>query len=275
MLALTLGACSSDTKIKHEILKRGSSKVKVQENQLVAGKMEVYAEDVLLHSTGDYYDIFMQYSASGKSFEGDLLDGIELLNEGDSAKFYINADSLRKIGNLPEIIKDEVIYVVKVDRFLNMEDVEEYQGAIRAQAEEDEKAKIASFVKENAIDVEPQASGIYFIKTKEGNGKKVEKDKKVKFHYTGSLLNGKVFDSSVEEIAKAAGLDRPNFEPLESLAGASQLIPGMDEALLMMRVGDCAKVVIPFALAYGDRNMGTSIPRFSTLVFDLEILEVE
>ena len=86
--------------------------------------------------------------------------------------------------------------------------------------------------------------------------------KKVKVHYTGTLLDGTKFDSS-----------RDRNQPFEFTLGQSQVIKGWDEGIGMMNVGGKATLVIPSTIAYGDRDMG-KIPPFSTLVFDVELLEV-
>jgi peptidylprolyl isomerase len=85
----------------------------------------------------------------------------------------------------------------------------------------------------------------------------------VKVHYTGKLLDGTKFDSSVDR-----------GEPFGFTLGKGQVIKGWDEGIGLMNVGGKATLIIPSSIAYGDRDMGT-IPPYSTLVFDVELLEVE
>ena len=99
--------------------------------------------------------------------------------------------------------------------------------------------------------------------TKKGTGEMPQNSQMVKVHYTGKLLDGTVFDSSVER-----------NEPFSFVLGAHQVIPGWEIALSKMHVGEKATVIIPSNLAYGERgNYG--IPPFSTLVFDIELLGIE
>jgi FKBP-type peptidyl-prolyl cis-trans isomerase len=106
------------------------------------------------------------------------------------------------------------------------------------------------------------ASGLKYAIIKDGDGPAVEKEKQVVVHYSGYLLNGTKFDSSVER-----------DEPLTFMAGVGQVIPGWDEGLLLLKKGSKARFVIPDSLAYGERDLG-KIPPHSTLIFDVEIVDV-
>ncbi|HLG14607.1 MAG TPA: FKBP-type peptidyl-prolyl cis-trans isomerase [Blastocatellia bacterium] len=97
-----------------------------------------------------------------------------------------------------------------------------------------------------------------------GKGPAAKSGKTVKVHYTGTLENGKKFDSS---------LDRG--EPYEFTLGRGSVIPGWDQGLLDMRVGGKRRLIIPPELGYGARGMGSSIPPNSTLIFEVELLEVK
>ena len=103
-------------------------------------------------------------------------------------------------------------------------------------------------------------SGLQYSIEKEGTGAKPTAADRVKVHYTGRLLNGNAFDSSVES------------GPAEF--GVSEVIKGWTEALQLMPVGSKWKLFIPSDLAYGDRGAGQDIKPGSTLVFDVELLDI-
>ncbi|GAB3737282.1 FKBP-type peptidyl-prolyl cis-trans isomerase [Spirosoma lituiforme] len=105
------------------------------------------------------------------------------------------------------------------------------------------------------------ASGLQYSVEKEGTGAKPAATDRVKVHYTGRLLDGKVFDSSVER-----------GQPAEF--GVNEVIKGWTEALQLMPVGSKWKLYIPAELAYGDRGAGADIKPGSTLVFDVELLDI-
>ena len=125
-----------------------------------------------------------------------------------------------------------------------------------------EGSLMKKYLNDKKITTSPTASGLIYIEKVKGTGAKASAGKKVKVHYTGTLLNGTKFDSS-----------RDRNEPFEFTLGQGQVIKGWDEGIAMMNVGGKATLIIPSNIAYGERDMGT-IPPFSTLVFDVELLGV-
>jgi peptidylprolyl isomerase len=103
---------------------------------------------------------------------------------------------------------------------------------------------------------------MYFME-KEGEGPKPQASQTVKVHYTGSLLDGTVFDSS-----------RERGDPIEFPLGVGRVIPGWDEGVALLSVGGKAKFIIPSQLAYGERGAGGVIPPNATLIFDVELMEI-
>lgn len=118
------------------------------------------------------------------------------------------------------------------------------------------------FMKEisNNKSVYTTKSGLKYRKVKEGNGKHPKATDRVKVHYTGTLIDGKKFDSSVDR-------GEPLTFPL------NQVIPGWTEGLQLMDEGSKYILYIPYNLGYGTRDMG-DIPAGSTLIFEVELLEI-
>jgi FKBP-type peptidyl-prolyl cis-trans isomerase len=123
------------------------------------------------------------------------------------------------------------------------------------------REKNDAFLVENAkkAGVQVTKTGLHFRQLKAGAGKKPGPTSDVTVHYTGTFINGKVFDSSVER-------GEPATFPLNGV------IPGWTEGLQMMREGEKAELVIPHELAYGPGRRG--IPPYQTLVFQVELIAV-
>ncbi len=108
------------------------------------------------------------------------------------------------------------------------------------------------------------ASGLKYIDQVIGKGASPVKGKQVKVHYTGTLENGKKFDSSVDR-----------NEPFVFVIGVGQVIPGWDEGVMSMKVGGKRKLIVPAKLGYGAAGAGGVIPPNATLLFDVELLDVQ
>ena len=136
---------------------------------------------------------------------------------------------------------------------------EEAQMAAFKALDEENKA----FLEENkkASGVNTTESGLQYEVLSEGTGETPKADSTVRVHYTGSLIDGTVFDSSVKR-------GTPAEFPVNGV------IKGWTEALQMMPVGSKWRLTIPHELAYGEQGAGASIPPFATLVFEVELLDI-
>ena len=110
-------------------------------------------------------------------------------------------------------------------------------------------------------DVVTLPSGLQYQVLREGNGKKPKATDSVKCHYEGFLIDGTVFDSSVQR-----------GEP--AVFGLQQVIAGWTEGLQLMQEGAKYRFFIPYRLAYGEGGAGASIPPFAALIFDVELIQV-
>ena len=127
-----------------------------------------------------------------------------------------------------------------------------------------EIAKGAKFLEENKKnpDVKETPSGLQYMVLQEGKGEHPTATSRVTVHYTGKLLDGTVFDSSVER-----------GEPITF--GLNQVIRGWTEGLQLMTPGSKYRLFIPYNLAYGENGAGGMIPGGATLIFDVELISFE
>ena len=216
---------------------------------------------------------FTRFAIQAVSFKGGSFeDGLLMMHEGDSAAFIIPADSffLKTMGmnELPAGIKPGshlkgTFFVKEVKSKAEVEENQKKQMAEREAMMREMKQKEAAdrdkYLAYNKITAKPTESGLIYIETKKGSGKKPAATDVVKVHYTGKLLDGTVFDSSVER-------GKPVEFPL------NQVIPGWTEGLQLMGIGGKATLIIPSNIAYG---MGQGpIPPYSTLVFEVELIDI-
>lgn len=181
----------------------------------------------------------------------------------------VNIDQL--ISGLVGTLKNENLAISKLEAgdFVQSK-MEAAQEESQRKNEEDLKIEYKDdieagekFLSENAEREEVVAlpSGLQYEVIKKGTGAIPTENDQVKVHYHGTLLDGTVFDSSVDR-----------NEP--AVFGVTQVIPGWTEALKLMPVGSKWKVYVPYNLAYGADDRGTIKP-FSTLIFDVELLAIE
>ncbi|VFS52157.1 FKBP-type 22 kDa peptidyl-prolyl cis-trans isomerase [Moellerella wisconsensis] len=158
-------------------------------------------------------------------------------------------------GNMPS---------VPVEALHNaLREIHERADAVRTEKQKSMAVEGQKFLEENQKrdDVTITESGLQFSVINQGEGAIPARTDRVRVHYTGRLIDGTVFDSSVQR-------GQPAEFPV------SGVIPGWIEALTLMPVGSKWELYIPSELAYGERGAGASIPPFSTLVFEVELLEI-
>ncbi len=166
--------------------------------------------------------------------QGDELTSLEIIREGDEAKKWNAVEAFRT-----------------------------FEGS-RAKREAAEREAAEAKMEELAAGFEKTESGLRYKFIQKGEGKKAENNKTVSVHYSGSLENGKVFDSSYTR-----------KKPIEFPLGQGNVIEGWDEGIALLRVGDKARFVIPSHLGYGKQGAGGVIPPDATLIFDVELMDVK
>lgn len=166
--------------------------------------------------------------------QGDVLETLEIIRVGDEAQKWNAIETFRT-----------------------------FEGS-REKRIAEEKAKAEEALEKLAAGFEKTESGLRYKIIQKGNGKQAEKGKTVSVHYSGSLENGVVFDSSYKR-----------KQPIDFPLGKGHVIEGWDEGIQLLQVGDKARFVIPSFLGYGSRGAGGVIPPDATLIFDVELMDVK
>lgn len=207
-------------------------------------------------------------------FAGAVEEGIMLMSAGDSAIFFVSADSM--FANvfhkpLPAEIPagSKLIFEIHLFKIQKAADAEE---EIRKGLEERfiiEKKSLDKYIAENKIKEKPTASGLYVIVTEKKKGRMPVKGNKITVQYTGKFLNGEVFDALL-----------PNH-PLTFVLGEGKMLEGWEEAFAMLHEGEKATLIIPSELGYGEkgkRNAASGVyivPPYTALIYEVEIVSIQ
>jgi FKBP-type peptidyl-prolyl cis-trans isomerase len=222
----------------------------------------------------------MNYMPAQFSKNASIEECFALIGEGDSAVFYISADSLYKNTSgrptPPDLVGTKIKLCIGIEQVFSTEEFSAYSAEMEQVQIEKEKEAIKAYISEKGINAEVTEEGLYYEITKTGNGVKPQVGQNVKVNYTGYLMDGTVFDTSVEEAAKEANVYTPNraYEPIGFPLGQGNVIKGWDIGIGLLSVGGKATLVIPSPLAYGNRPKGSVIKANSTLVFTVELVEI-
>ncbi len=199
--------------------------------------------------------------------QGDAIQHIKIIRKGDLAKKF---DAV-KIFN---------------DYFSNKSENDAKQAQLDAENAKINATKYKQVEDENVVNFAKLKatslnlpSGLRMKLLTKGSGKKPIDGSNVFVHYAGFLENGKLFDTSIENIAIKFGkfdqnrADAKQYTPLPCVAGNYQFIPGFNEGVAKMNFGDKAILFIPTNLAYGEAGAGNVIPPNANIIFEVELLE--
>jgi len=259
----------------------------IKEGDFVAFKaIEKTEGDSVLYSSYDY-DRPSLLVKEKSVFKGDLFAALGLLSEGDSATFKINIDSMvQKMGRPQpsDTTKKYLVYTIKIDKVIPKGKLTDslFRGKIDAflktemdQAKTGEANKVKAYVSSKSLKPTVTATGLNYVVTTQGSGPKAHPGDTVLVNYTGMFLSGKVFDSSLADVAKKNGTFNPQrpYEPLKLPVGMNGSIAGFEEGLMLLPKGAKATLILPSSLAYGEQgNQG--IPPFTPLIFEVDVVNI-
>jgi len=220
-------------------------------------------------------------------FKGDLISALQLLSEGDSVVVKINADTISKKSAQPKppgFKGKYFVYTLKIEKVIPKDkgvadsvfqkQVQAYVKSVGDAAKAAEPGKIKGYIATNKLATTATPSGLNYIITTPGDGTKPATGDTVIANYTGKFLNGKVFDTSLQDVATKNKMPAGHaYIPMRVAVGMRAIIPGLDEGLLLLSKGAKATFIIPSSLAYGEQG-GGPIPPSSPLVFEIEVVNI-
>jgi FKBP-type peptidyl-prolyl cis-trans isomerase FkpA len=298
LMAMLMVACSStkETKsgYKFNVVRAGDGKLPTTGQILVLNLMFKDSKDSVW-SDSRKADFPTMVQTQDSVPQGDIvLEVFQMLSKGDSVTFEVTAKDLfeKTFKSPPPPSVDSTgifTFQIGVTDVISEEDAKKMQAEFMAKMNEKEVQKqqeqlaidtliIDSYLKENSIAAQKTASGIRYVIEKQGKGDNAITGQTLKVNYSGFLLDGRCFDSSVESVARASSVfseQRMPYEPIELVLGYRQVIPGWEEALALMNKGSKMTVYIPSGLAYGPQQRSELITANAVLKFEMELVDIK
>lgn len=202
-------------------------------------------------------------------YKGDIYTALSLTQVGDSICFKLDAagyfEKNRKRDLPVEFQQGDPVYIyLRLKNIISTQDLEQEMTSVYHSDREQEMNLLKDYIALTNTTVKPSATGLYYIEKTKGTGQKAQPGKEITVHYTGTTIDGKIFDSSIQR-----------GKPLSFVLGQGQVIKGWDEGFLQMQTGGKARFIIPSDLAYGKEGYSNIILPYSTLVFEVELLNVK
>jgi FKBP-type peptidyl-prolyl cis-trans isomerase FklB len=259
---------AADSTQKEALQKERAAKID-SINKINAPRLNEFIKGLKVTMNLEEKSPYAQGLSIGTQFSQQMLPQFNSMLFGANSTQKVSNDQI--LAGLISVLKNKSLAISKMDASaLVQKEIEKAQESEQARQEEELKVQYAdsiaagdAFMAENAKreGVITLPSGLQYEVLKAGKGAIPTETDRVKVHYHGTLINGTVFDSSVNR-----------GEP--SSFGVTQVIAGWTEALKLMPVGSKWKLYIPYNLAYGAQDRGTIKP-YSNLIFDVELLEIE
>jgi FKBP-type peptidyl-prolyl cis-trans isomerase len=253
---------------EYKYITRGDGELPEQ-GEIIAYNMKYVNEkdSVLFESTADT-PALVRCDSNQWNNTGPLFKAFKRIQVGDSILVKIPtktlfAESFR--AAVPPSLDPEgnITFQIGATKIMTEQELQDEAMAKSAEQLEDDIDIIENYLAENEIDAQTTESGLRYVIEEQGSGEFPQPGDSVMVHYTGMLIDGTKFDSS---------LDRGN--PFEFVLGRGMVIQGWDEGIALLKPGGKGTLYIPSPLAYGERGAGGMIPPNAVLQFDVELIEI-
>ena len=266
-----------DNGIELKYFKNGNG-IEIQDGEIVMINLQYFDYDgnELLKKVGND-PVVLQKDSSWES-NGIIYDVIDNLVKGDSVFFQLTTEQFFKNApqsvEVPDSVKNKLIsFYCGVQDVMSQSEFEDFQRVqyekMQQEMEQNNEKQLSvdlelieNYLKENNVNATKTESGLYYEITKNGSGDNASAGDNVTVHYTGMLLNGEVFDSSVSR-----------NQPFSFQLGKGMVIKGWDEGITYFNKGAEGRIFIPSPLGYGSAGAGGIIPPNAVLIFEIQVLD--
>ncbi len=295
--AFMLQSCGSTEKetssgITYTLVREGEGQIPVDGEYVVFGMKYGVGDSVWMDTAVDPPVAIQKMDSLWRS-GGAIHEIFADMRAGDSVVFTVDAETLFSKTWNQQVPPDmspttEFFFNISLDSVMTTQEYNQWAQKIidaeqrkaeAAQLEQLDKdiALIESYLEENNIEAQETESGLHYVIHEKGTGPEANPSDTVSVLYKGYLMNGEVFDSNIEEVARENGMYKEGVEygPYDLVLGRSRVIRGWHEGLDLLNEGGKATFYIPSRLGYGPNSMGPMIPPNTVLLFDVELVDVK
>jgi len=259
---------TSDNGVEYKFIEHNEDSGKVNVGDIVILDLKYTTEnDSLLFNSKEETNKF-RMRINKSQYDGSIDEALSMMHVGDSAIFRVNAMDFyvlsRGMKTRPSFISpdDKLIFYVRIKSIMDVNLFNKEKKLSDLTKAEQETELLNTYLKNANITVEPTNTGLYYIEEKEGVGDNPKPGDSLVVNYIGTFVNGQIFDTSLK-----------TGKPIKFKYGYGSVIKGWEEALSYMKKGGKAQLIIPSHLAYGEKKYGP-IPPFSTLIFEIELVDI-
>lgn len=291
-LAALLAGCAGNVKetpsgLKYKVIKKGDGVLARVGEILVFDYILTDSKDSVWTSTieNGFPSAFMVNDSSAIPQENGIIQMLRMLSKGDSVTVDISiGEFFEKLSKrpVPDDLDSTLMmrYQFRINDIMTNEKFMTYEQEVMNtflinQLKKDTR-KIDAYLNEKGLKADTLPSGLRYIITSTGTGETAKSGQTVKVNYTGYLLNGPYFDSSIQSVAEEKNLYDPGrtYGPYEVTIDQSSVIQGWHDALKTLNKGAKGTFYIPSTLAYGPQQRSAVIKPNSILVFELEMVDI-
>jgi FKBP-type peptidyl-prolyl cis-trans isomerase len=292
-LAVLLAGCTETVKetpsgLKYRVIKKGDGVLPRVGEILVFDYTLTDSKDSVWTSTieNGFPSAYMVNDSSAITQENGIIQMLRMLSKGDSVVVNISiSEFFKKLSRrpIPENLDSTLMmrYQFRINEIMTNEKFMTYEQEIMNnflinQLKKDTR-KIDAYLSEKGIKADTLPSGVRYVITTPGTGETAKSGQTVTVNYTGYLLSGEYFDSSIQSVAEAKNLFDPSrkYGPFSVTIDRSNVIQGWHDALKTMNKGAKGTFYIPSTLAYGPQQRSAVIKPNSILVFELEAVDIK
>ncbi len=252
--------------LEYKFFRKTESVQKPKVGDVIQMRFRIYFEDSLLDSSDALWGA-VDMRVSESKFKGGVEEALMMMSEGDSAHFLIDAHKFyinNKNSSAPDFIKigDKLRFEIGLAKIFSDNELEAKAMNEKQKAQLKEHQLFIAYMAAEFPDITIDSSDYYIIKRNENKGTQAQPGKTALVHYTGKFLDGRVFDTTIGNA------------PFEFRIGANKVIEAWEIAILQMRKNEKITLICKSSLAYKDTGFGKIIPPYTSLVFEIELLEI-